>query len=200
MKNICVVVLAAGSSNRLGSNKLLLKIDNTTVIERSIIPFYDIADNIFIVTGFEKERLNHILENKPVQTIFNPFYREGMSTSLKAAVPFVDKYEGVFIQLGDRPFIDKAFVKEMIDVFFNRNAKIIVPVYKGQKGHPVLIRLNHYIKEIPSIKGDEGLREIIDKYREDVLFIEGYEGNILGIDTSIDLQILRERGYRIEED
>ncbi|MCX7966114.1 MAG: nucleotidyltransferase family protein [Syntrophorhabdaceae bacterium] len=200
MKDICTVILASGSSRRLGFNKLLVKIDKKTVIERSIEPFLtSLIDRIFIVVGFEKERIIKAVERYSVVIIENPLYQKGMSESIKAALPFIKDYRGVFFQLGDRPFVDKTLIEEMIHVFKTHNKNIIVPVYRRQKGHPVLIRLAPYIKEISNIKGDKGLREIIDKYVENVVFIESHEGIIVGLDTEEDIENLKKRGYEIEK-
>ncbi len=201
MTRICAVVFAAGFSARLGQNKLLIKINKKTVIERSIEPFIDPSiDKVFVVVGFEKERIETALQGKEVEIIYNPNYIECMSASLKTSLPFVVHYDGIFFQLGDRPFTDKAIIKKMIYAFYNQSARIVVPIYKGKKGHPVLIRLKDYLEDIERINGDKGLREIIDKYHRDVVFIEGNEGIILGVDTREDLNNLAVRGYEIEKD
>ena len=43
------------------------------------------------------------------------------------------------------------------------------------------------------------MREIVDKHRGDVVFIEGDEGNVLDIDTMETINILKKRGYRVEK-
>lgn len=201
MTRICAVVFAAGFSARLGQNKLLIRINEKTLLERSIEPFIDPSiDKVFVVVGFERERIEAVLKGQKVDIIYNPNYREGMSASLKASLPFVSHYDAIFFQLGDRPFTDKAIIKRMLCAFYNQSAHIVVPIYKGKKGHPVLIRLGNYIREIEDIEGDKGLREIIDKYHRNVVFIEGNEGIILGVDTQEDLNNLAVRGYEIKKD
>ncbi|HOJ71853.1 MAG TPA: nucleotidyltransferase family protein [Syntrophorhabdaceae bacterium] len=201
MTGICAVIFAAGSSVRLGHNKLLIKIDDKTVIERSVEPFFNaLIDRIFVVTGFEKQRIEDVFKTKPIEIIYNPNHREGMASSLKAAIPFISHYEGVFFQLGDRPLTDKALINRMLYTFSEKNAQIIVPVNRGRKGHPVLIRPDKYLKDMKEVEGDKGLREIIDKYIGDVVFIEGDDGVITGIDTQEDLNKLMMRGHKIEKD
>lgn len=201
MNNICAVILASGASRRLGFNKLLVKIDKKTVLERSIEPFLiPIIDKIFVIVGFEKERVTSVIKDYPVEIIDNPLYLDGMSASVKAALPFIKDFRGVFFQLGDRPFVDKALIEKMVHVFHSDYRDIIVPLHKNQKGHPVLIKIESYIKEISHIKGDKGLREIIDKYIGNVVFIESKEGVLMGLDTLEDIEYLRKRGYEIEKD
>ncbi|MBP8625250.1 MAG: nucleotidyltransferase family protein [Syntrophorhabdaceae bacterium] len=201
MTGICAVIFAAGFSARLGHNKLLIKIDGKTVIERSIEPFINpLVDKVFVIAGFEKERIEGAITKQRVDIIDNTHYREGMSASLRTSIPLASHYNGVFFQLGDRPFLDKFLIDRMIKIFFEQPANIIVPIHKGKKGHPVLIRFNNYLEEIRKIRGDRGLREIIDKYHRDVVFIEGDDGILAGIDTQEDLDNLIVRGYKIEKD
>ena len=56
-----------------------------------------------------------------------------------------------------------------------------------------------YGEEIRSLQGDRGLREIIEKHMEDVIFIKGNEGALFDIDTNEDIERLKERGYIIEK-
>ena len=56
-----------------------------------------------------------------------------------------------------------------------------------------------YFSEMESLGGDKGLREIIEKHLEDVVFLEGDEGNVFDIDTIEDIETLKRRGHKIEE-
>ena len=122
-----------------------------------------------------------------------------MSSSVKAAVPFIERADVVFFQLGDKPFIKKETIKTMLDMYLRKDVPLIIPEYKNKKGHPVLVKIKPYLEEMKGLAGDKGLREIIDKHREDVVFIKGDEGNIFDIDTLETINILKKRGYKIEK-
>jgi molybdenum cofactor cytidylyltransferase len=203
MEKIYVVILAAGTSSRLGFNKLTLKIDGQSVIQMAAEPFFQKGiEKIYIVTNPENGHIKKALE-RPVTYITNSHFREGMSSSVKAVMPFIKDADAVFFQLGDKPFIKKEMVDQMIELYVNRKKHlfdIIVPVYQGKKGHPVLMDIKPYIKEMLNLEGDKGLRKIIDNHSGNVLFIEGDEGNIFDIDTEGEIHTLRERGYVIEKD
>jgi len=201
MKKIYTVILAAGFSSRLGFNKLTLKIDGKSVIRRAVEPFIATPSRkVFVVTGFEEDKIRHALHGFSVEYIHNRQYPKGMSTSIKAALSFIQDGDGIFFHLGDKPFIEKRLVMEMVRIFEKRKPSIVVPVHNGMKGHPVLIRIAPYIREIERLTGESGLREIIERHPEDIMHIQGIEGNILDIDTSEDISLLRKRGYHIEED
>jgi molybdenum cofactor cytidylyltransferase len=219
MEKIYAVILAAGTSSRLGFNKLTLKIDGQSVIQMAAGPFFQKGiEKIHVVTNPEngpvKKALqtpfpfplsppDRIIRGRAFTFIPNPHFQEGMSSSIKAVTPFIKDADAVFFQLGDKPFIRKEVVEQMIELYVNREKNlfdIIVPVYRGKKGHPVLMDIKPYIKEMQNLEGDKGLREIIDNHSGSVLFIEGDEGNIFDIDTEGEIHTLRERGYVIEKD
>lgn len=200
MKPIYTVILAAGASSRLGYNKLLLKIDGETVIRRAIMPFLQPAiEKVFVVTGNAPDAIVRELAGLPLEVIYNKEHVKGMSTSVRASMPFLAKARGVFFQLGDKPFVAGMVIGMMIDAFFTKKAPIVLPVFKGEKGHPVLIDIQRYGNEMEFLEGDRGLREIIEKHSEDVLYIEGDEGNIFDIDSVEEINLLKERGYRVEK-
>ena len=232
MERIYAVILAAGTSSRLGFNKLTLRMNGRPVIRSAIEPFLQKGiEKIFVVTNPENGPVKKALEtpfipdtyprkreNTPGQAsplqpstfnlspftyILNPHFKEGMSSSIKAIIPYIKDADAVFFHLGDKPFIKRETVEQMIELYLNREKKpfdIILPVYRGRKGHPVLVHIKPYIKEMQSLEGDKGLREIIDNHSKNVLLIEGDGGNIFDIDTEEEINILKEREYLIEKD
>jgi molybdenum cofactor cytidylyltransferase len=200
MKRFSTVILAAGSSKRLGYSKLTLKIDGESVLRKSVSPFISAGiGRIFIIIGVQSRVIREELTGYDVIFVENEDSALGMSTSVKAALPFITNEEGVFFHLGDKPFLKKELIFRMVDMFRKDKKRIIVPVFNGEKGHPVLMNVGLYCDEIRSLQGDKGLREIIEKYRKYVIFIEGDEGTLFDIDTIDDVESLKERGYIIEK-
>ena len=200
MKRFSAVILAAGVSKRLGFNKLTLKINGESVIRKAVLPFISAGiGKVFIVTGIQSQEIREELTGYAVEFIENKDCALGMSTSVKASLPFITDEEGVFFHLGDKPFLEKEMIYRMIDIYRENREKIIVPVFNGEKGHPVLMDVGLYSEEIKSLEGDKGLREIIEKHTEDVIFIKGNEGSLFDIDTIEDVERLKERGYIIEK-
>lgn len=200
MKGLRAVILAAGISKRLGFNKLVLRINGESVIRRATLPFFSIdIERVCVVTGTQSEEIEKELAGYSVEFIRNHNHMLGMATSVVAAIPFIEGAEGILFHLGDKPFIEKETLFHMIDTYRKNRGKIIVPLFEGTKGHPVLMDVRPYSRDIASLRGDHGLRDIIEKHREDVLFIEGNEGSLFDIDTMEDVVSLKERGYVIEK-
>jgi len=197
---IDTVILAAGSSSRLGSNKLFLCVDGEPVLTRTLRMFLELQlGTVFVVTGFERERVEQLLQDVPVVLVHNSSYPAGMSTSVRAALPYLDADHGLFLHLGDKPFVKRETLGKMIEPFATGTHPIIIPVYQGQKGHPALIDVMPYLEEMRTLEGDTALRPIIERHSQDILYVEGDEGILLDLDTEEDIDLLRRRGYRIEK-
>jgi molybdenum cofactor cytidylyltransferase len=206
MKKIYTVILAAGTSSRLGFNKLTVKIDGRPVIVKAIEHFcIEAIEKIFVVLNPEAGHVRREIEEHFALSlsnftfIENSHYRDGMSSSVKAALPFIKDADAVFFHLGDKPFIKREAIGSMLDMYLREGLQILIPEYENKKGHPVLMKIKPYFVEMKGLTGDKGLREIIDKHREDVVFIKGDEGSVFDIDTIETIEILKERGYRIEK-
>jgi molybdenum cofactor cytidylyltransferase len=200
MKGFSAVILAAGASKRLGFDKLTLKINGESVLRKAVASFISAGlGNIFIVTSIQSQNIRKELIGCAVEFVENRDCALGMSTSVRASLPCITDEEGVFFHLGDKPFLGKEMIYRMVDIYRENGKKIIVPVFNGEKGHPVLMDVGLYSEEIKSLEGDKGLREIIEKHTEDVIFIKGNEGVLLDIDTIEDIERLKERGYIIEK-
>ncbi len=200
MTAIYSVILAAGVSKRLGFNKLTVKIDSETVIRRSVAPFLEAAlGEVIVVTASDTSPVAGALKGLDVRIVPNEGHLRGMSTSVRAALPFIKDGEAVFFHLGDKPFVKRELLSAMLDRYRETGAKIIIPVHDGMKGHPVLMSVAPYRADMEGLEGDKGLREVIEKYSADVLFIKGDEGTLFDIDTPQDIEILKQRGYKVEK-
>ena len=135
------------------------------MIRKTVSPFISAGiGKVFIVTGIQSQEIREGLTGCAVEFIENRNYALGMSTSVKASLPFITDEEGVFFHLGDKPFLEKEMLYHMVDIYRENREKIIVPVFNGEKGHPVLMDVGRYSEEIKSLQGDKGLREIIEKH------------------------------------
>ncbi len=170
------------------------------VIRRTVRPFVEAAlGEVVVVTGPDTSGVTEALKGLPVRIVHNEDHLKGMSSSIRAALSSVKGAGAVFFHLGDKPFVKKELLHAMLDKYHETGGGIIVPVFEGLKGHPVLMSFTPYEAEMGCLVGDKGLREVIEKHASDVLFIEGDEGVLFDIDTLEDIEILKERGYKVEK-
>ena len=195
------VILAAGASRRLGHNKLCLRVDGEAVIRKTVRFFLEAeVGEVAVVTGFERERIERELAGLPVSFFHNESHEDGMSASIKAALPILSRSDRVYFHLGDKPFVEGDIIDGVTAAYETGQYSIIVPVHEGIKGHPVLVNMRRHLGAVRLIKGEGGLRDFIEAHRPDVYFLEAGIGTILDLDTEEDVESLRRRGYAIEED
>ena len=200
MTKVYSVILAAGSSTRLGFNKLTVKINSEEVIRMAVSPFLEAnVGEVIVVVNPDMPQVVKALEGQDVRIVHNMEHLKGMSSSVRAVLPYIRDAEALFFHLGDKPFIKKELLNSMMDLYKERNGGIVVPVHNGTKGHPVMMSYKPYKSDIEKLEGDKGLREVIEKYASDVVFIESDEGILFDIDMLEDIENLKERGYLIEK-
>src|SRR6185295_14743802 len=99
---IAAVVLAAGRSTRMGSNKLLKSVEGKLMIRRTVENVLQSkASPVLVVTGHEDAKIREALVGLPVTFAHNPNYAEGLSTSLKAGISQLPPdMDGALVVLG----------------------------------------------------------------------------------------------------
>src|SRR6266851_3775837 len=110
------VLLAAGTSRRMGKNKLFLEIDGETVLRRAVRTAAAAGlDPLLVVLGHESNRARAELEGLPCLTVINPRYAEGMKTSLSAGISaLAEGPAAAVVMLADMPFVTAAMVRELV--------------------------------------------------------------------------------------
>lgn len=156
--NIEGIILAAGLSTRARTNKLLLDIGGKTLIEKCILGMYDICSKIIVVGGHRVEEISNILSlYSKVELIYNHNYLDGMFSSVTKGLSEI-KSEKFFLIPGDYPAIKKRTYDEMLKL----DEDIIIPVYNGRRGHPLLMK-SCLINELLENPCYNTLRDFIDE-------------------------------------
>lgn len=123
---------------------------------------------------------------KGVRVLVNSDPSGGMSTSLKLALGAV-RGRAVVIGMGDQPLLLPSTIDAIVSAYITSNAKVVVPVYRGRRGNPVLFDRTLF-PQMMKIQGDVGAKSVIadnpDLVREVVVSDEGI---LLDIDTPSDL-------------
>ena len=166
--NISATILAAGSSQRMGDNKLLLTFQDDTLINvvcKTIIDSY--LKPVFVVTGFENKKVVESLPKSIDKIVYNEDWSRGMATSINKAISSLpNNIDGNMIVLGDMPLVTVKTINKLHQVFLNNNGnKIIYADYLGKQANPVIFP-RKFFDEILHLNGDRGCKKIIYKNRK----------------------------------
>ncbi len=170
---IWAVVLAAGESRRMGTQKLLLPYGGTTVVEAVVRAALDSeADRAIVVLGADREKVRRALDSYPLTFAVNRGYRRGMLSSVQAAFRALPaEAEAAVVMLGDQPAVASRTVDELVRAYREGGRGIYLPVYGGRHGHPILVDAG-YRTGILGLDPAVGLRQLLQIHREDVVAVK----------------------------
>jgi molybdenum cofactor cytidylyltransferase len=195
---ISALLLAAGKGERMGEAKQLLAIGGQRMIEAALANLQaSRCDEIIVVLGFAAEEIRPLVEGKErVRVVINPHFHKGMSTSIQQGLQALDpRATGVLIALADQPFIPSEVINALIDQFAAGTKGIVLPVYEGKRGHPVILDRKKYEGKLVKVQGDVGARVIIQDHPEDVLEVAvAAKGVLIDIDDPEDYQTIHHDG------
>ena len=165
------IILAAGSSTRMGSNKLCEKLNGKALVRHvADAALSSSAAPVIIVTGHECERVEAELAGLDIKLVFNPAFASGMASSLKcgiAALPAAA--EAAVVLLGDMPLVSSSIIDRLIETFMQYPAmSAVVPMFGDVWGNPVLIGRSLF-PEVAVLTGDRGARKLLEVHRDGVI-------------------------------
>jgi molybdenum cofactor cytidylyltransferase len=179
------VVLAAGLSSRMGQSKALLPWDGRTVIEAIVARLLAARlSEIVVVTGYRGAEVRRVLQKYPVQIIHNPGYVQGeMLSSLQMGLRVLpDSTAATMVVMGDQPSLDGRVIGRVLAAYAEGRGQIVIPVHRGERGHPVLID-RRYWRELLALENGAP-RDVVRLYPEQTALVEvPSESILLDIDT-----------------
>ncbi len=190
---VAAVVLAAGSSSRMGANKLLAEVDGKPLVARAAeAALAADLEPVVVVTGWQADEVEEALPTCDVTAVRNPDFAEGMATSMAcglAALP--EDVDAALFMLADMPRVDATHLRRLIAAFDPDEARAIcVPVYRGRLGNPVLFG-RAYFPELMALTGDAGAKPLLTEHAEQVFEVVMEDDAVLkDIDTPADLERL----------
>ena len=182
---VSAILLAAGKSERMGQNKLLLPFGGRTVIQRTLDSLLaSRAGEVIVVVGSKAQEINRSIGRRRARVVLNPNFAKGMSTSLVTGLGMVNsRARFVIVVLGDQPLVTPHVYNQLIEAALNTEKGIIIPTCKGERGNPIVIA-TRYLAELLKQTGDKGGRELLKAYPADVLEVPvDCEGVVVNINT-----------------
>jgi molybdenum cofactor cytidylyltransferase len=185
------VLLAAGKSERMGKNKLLLPFGKHTVIEESLLQLAESGpDEIMVITGFQEEKVSKLISEKfqgTINVVYNESYNSGRAESIRCALRNIDeKSDAILFMVADKPSVKSNLIRKAIGEFKRVAPSILYVQIPTGRGHPVLFSRSLF-GELMNLEGEPTGNTIFNKYRNDTAIIYDEKPQI-DIDTAEDYE------------
>jgi molybdenum cofactor cytidylyltransferase len=183
--SVAGVVLAAGTSSRLGQPKQLLTYGGRSLVRRAVdVGLAAGLTPLVVVTGAHATDVEGELRGLPVHLVHNEGYRAGQSTSVRAGVSALSAdTEAVVMLLVDMPAVDEQVVRALVAAWHTTGAPLVRPTFDGRPGNPVLFAASLF-PEMLALEGDEGGRPILQRHAECVQLVPTTQpGVLVDVDT-----------------
>jgi molybdenum cofactor cytidylyltransferase len=186
---VAAVVMAAGRSTRMGTNKLLALLKGKPLVRHVVeAALASRASPVLVVTGHQDGEVRSVLDGLDVTFVHNADFAAGMAGSVAAGVAAVgNEHAGAVILLGDMPLVTPALINRLIDCFGERDGlSAVVPVAGGRRGNPVLLSRSLFA-QVMQLTGDSGARMLLEQAGDMVAEV------LVDVDTRKALEALTSR-------
>jgi molybdenum cofactor cytidylyltransferase len=189
-----IILLAAGSSSRLGQPKQSLLFNHSTLLEHSIeAAVKSIVNHVIVVLGANAETNNPAVKEKKLSLVINEFWQEGIASSIRCGLQYLmQKWPGVqaaLFMVCDQPYINTALLDKLVNLHRQTGDSIVASEYAGTKGIPAIFDKKLF-PGLLQLKGDAGAKKIIMQQQGNIAAVPFPLGDI-DIDTAADYDKLK---------
>lgn len=186
---LAAVILSAGESSRMGSPKALLPLRGSTFLghlldvvqqsKRTAESGKEIGCTRIVLGAHTAEITAKIpLDNSAV--VLNPQWQQGQLSSIKEAIRSLKEIQtdGIILFLVDHPLISGELVSELVRHFYASGRAIVLPKFRGKRGHPVIFAARLYA-ELLAAPAEQGARAVVWAHQDEVLEVPTNEEGVV---------------------
>lgn len=187
------VILAAGSSSRLGSPKQTLQFQGESLLRRAALAALGAGCRpVVVVTGAYAELSRRELDGLDVREALNPRWETGMASSINAGLEGLlgadaDVAAAVFM-LCDQPHVTADVISGLAAAHRVTQRPVIASAYGGSFGVPALFSRSLFA-ELARLEGEAGAKQVIQRYASEAHFLP-FRGGEVDVDTRDDFSRL----------
>jgi molybdenum cofactor cytidylyltransferase len=179
-KPLAALILSGGESRRMGSPKALLPYRGTTFVEHLIDATRHPRVGITrIVVGAHAEQISKKLGDYTASIVLNENWQQGQLSSLQTAMRSIPagSTSGIIVCPVDHPIVSAALVAQLIEEFYSSGKPIVVPVFQGRRGHPMIFGAPLY-DELLAASAEIGARQVVWAHSADVVEVPTEEEGV----------------------
>jgi len=186
---VAAVVLAAGSSTRMGRNKLLLDLGGETLIRRAVRAAVEAGvDEVIVVLGHEEPRVRTELAGLPCTPIVNPDHAEGAGTSVRTGVRQVAAdTDAIVVVLADMPFVTAEMIATLAQRYRDTRPPLVASHYGDVQAPPTLYD-RALFGELLSIPGERCAKQVVRRHENEAVVVAWPESALRDIDVPADYE------------
>ena len=187
---IAGVLLAAGTSSRMGKNKLFLELGGVSVLRRAARTAIAAGlDPLLVVLGHESERARAELEGLACMPVLNPDYASGMNTSLRAGIQAVPpEASAAMVLLADMPFVTPEMVRQVAARWSGE--PLAVSLYGDVVAPPILYSCALF-PELLEMTAEDCRKRVVKRHRAEALELAWPPMALADLDVPEDLDRVR---------
>ena len=190
VSDLTVLILAAGSSSRLGQSKQLVKFEGQSLLQRTAAIALTCSEKVAVVLGSQFDRHQKDIAQLPVAIIQNTAWQKGMGSSLKVGMQKIlslwPATTEIIVLVCDQPRVTSELMQRLIDRSHHSIKQAICCSYQNTLGVPALFKKEMF-PHLLQVSDSEGAKKLIQQNPDKVDSVQ-FEGGKLDIDTPEDLQ------------
>ena len=186
------VVLAAGSSTRMGRNKLFFELDGETLLRRVVRRAIDAGlDPAIVVVGHEAERARTELEGLSCTPVDNPDHARGINRSLRTGISHVPEHaRAAVVMLADMPFVTSDMVAALVARYRESTAPLVISAY-GDVNAPPMLYDRALFPELHQMAGEGCGRQVVRRHRHEAVAVSWPTAALQDIDVPEDYERIK---------